>query len=59
MHIHLLLIAIMNTVHQNNVIGFSLNWQAYPGAHLIMLRWRDLNGDGLVQTGELSIEQVK
>jgi hypothetical protein len=40
-------------------IGNPLNWQAYPGAHLIMLRWRDLNGDGLVQTGELFIEQVK
>jgi hypothetical protein len=40
-------------------IGNPLNWQAYPGAHLIMLRWRDLNGDGLVQTGELFIEQVR
>jgi hypothetical protein len=40
-------------------IGNPATWQAYSGAHLVMLRWRDLNGDGLVQTGELLVEQVR
>ncbi len=34
-------------------IGGIANWAAYPGAHMLMIRWRDYNGDGLVQINEL------
>jgi hypothetical protein len=32
------------------------NWDLYQGAHMIMVRWNDLNIDGLVQAGEVVVE---
>jgi hypothetical protein len=32
------------------------NWQTYSGAHMFLLRWRDFNGDGLVQPVEVIVE---
>jgi hypothetical protein len=32
------------------------NWAAYPGAHMLMIRWTDSNADGLVQMGEITVE---
>jgi hypothetical protein len=40
-------------------IGDPANWQAYEGAHMLMLRWRDSNGDGLVQMPEITVEAYK
>ena len=37
-------------------LGDPANWEAYKGAHLVMLRWNDINGDGLVQVNEISVE---
>lgn len=37
-------------------MGEPVNWQAYPDAHMLMLRWVDSNADGLVQMGEITIE---
>jgi hypothetical protein len=31
-------------------------WEKYEGAHLFMLRWNDLNRDGLVQKSEITVE---
>ncbi len=39
-------------------IGDPVNWQIYGDAHLLMLRWTDSNGDGLVQMSEISVEYV-
>jgi hypothetical protein len=38
-------------------IGNPDNWAAYTGAHMLMLRWIDSNGDLLVQMGEITVEQ--
>ena len=38
------------------VIGDPETWQQYAGCHLLMLRWIDSNGDGLVQENEISVE---
>lgn len=37
-------------------MGDPATWAAYPDAHLLLLRWNDSNGDGLVQMGEISVE---
>ncbi len=37
-------------------IGDPENWQTYAGAHVLMLRWVDQNGDGLVQSHEITVE---
>ena len=37
-------------------MGDPENWQAYSGAHLLMLRWTDSNADGLVQMSEVAVE---
>lgn len=37
-------------------MGDPATWAAYPDAHLLLLRWIDGNGDGLVQMGEISVE---
>ncbi|MBU7017851.1 MAG: hypothetical protein HXS44_10095 [Theionarchaea archaeon] len=34
-----------------------LNWEQYKGAHLLLLRWKDYNRDGLVQMAEITVEQ--
>jgi hypothetical protein len=31
-------------------------WEEYEGAHMFMLRWNDLNRDGLVQKSEITVE---
>jgi len=33
------------------------NWQFYAGDHMVLLRWRDSNMDGLVQTHEIHVEE--
>ncbi len=38
-------------------IGEPANWTTYSGAHMLMIRWRDYNGDGLVQMAEITVEQ--
>ena len=40
-------------------MGNPQNWQVYSNCHMLMLRWRDFNGDGLVQVNEISVETVK
>jgi C1A family cysteine protease len=37
-------------------MGDPANWAAYPDAYLLLLRWTDGNGDGLVQMGEIAVE---
>ncbi|MBU7019089.1 MAG: hypothetical protein HXS44_16380 [Theionarchaea archaeon] len=37
-------------------LGDIANWQAYLGTHMVMLRWVDVNTDGLVQANEISVE---
>ena len=37
-------------------MGDPATWAAHPDAHLLLLRWIDGNGDGLVQMGEISVE---
>ncbi len=37
-------------------IGDPANWQSYANAHMLMLRWVDSNGDGLVQSREITVE---
>ena len=37
-------------------MGDPANWQAYEGAHMLMLRWTDSNADGLVQMSEITVE---
>jgi len=32
------------------------NWEEYEGAHLLLLRWRDSNRDGLIQMEEITVE---
>lgn len=39
------------------LIGDPAIWQTYSGYHMLMLRWHDYNSDGLVQIGEISVEQ--
>jgi hypothetical protein len=34
-----------------------LNWEQYKNAHLLLLRWKDYNRDGLVQMSEITVEQ--
>jgi hypothetical protein len=31
-------------------------WEKYEGAHMFMIRWNDLNRDGLVQKSEITVE---
>jgi hypothetical protein len=38
-------------------MGDPANWQAYEGAHLLLLRWKDYNRDGYVQMTEIIVEQ--
>jgi hypothetical protein len=33
------------------------NWEKYKDAHLLLLRWKDYNRDGLVQMAEITVEQ--
>ena len=40
-------------------MGDPANWQAYEGAHMLMLRWTDSNADGLVQMSEITVESYK
>jgi hypothetical protein len=35
------------------------NWQIHAGTHLLLLRWRDSNMDGLVQTHEIHVEDSR
>jgi len=37
-------------------LGDPANWQEYEGAHLLLLRWKDYNRDGLVQIEEVTVE---
>lgn len=37
-------------------LGDVSNWSAFNGYHMIMLRWNDSNSDGLVQSGEITVE---
>ncbi|MBU7027617.1 MAG: hypothetical protein HXS48_11840 [Theionarchaea archaeon] len=39
-------------------MGDPSNWQTYQDAHMLMLRWTDSNGDGLVQTTEITVEHA-
>lgn len=39
-------------------IGDPANWTTYLGYHLFMLRWYDLNADGLVQSSEIVVEKA-
>jgi hypothetical protein len=32
------------------------NWQTYHDDNMVMLRWTDSNGDGLVQVNEITVE---
>jgi hypothetical protein len=36
--------------------GDPKTWKTYPNAHMFMLRWIDINGDGLVQKTEIFVE---
>ena len=38
-------------------IGDLNNWSLYADAHMAMIRWIDLNADGLVQSNEITVEQ--
>jgi len=38
------------------LMGDSAIWQTYEDAHLLMLRWVDLNADGFVQMSEIIVE---
>ncbi len=38
-------------------IGDLNNWSLYTDAHMAMIRWIDLNADGLVQSNEITVEQ--
>ena len=38
------------------LMGDPANWQDYEGAHLLLLRWKDKNLDGLVQLSEITVE---
>ncbi|MBU7009620.1 MAG: hypothetical protein HXS46_02935, partial [Theionarchaea archaeon] len=38
------------------LMGDSTIWQTYENAHMLMVRWTDSNGDGLVQMGEIVVE---
>ncbi|KYK35138.1 MAG: VCBS repeat-containing protein [Theionarchaea archaeon] len=38
-------------------IGDPSKWALHTGAHMLMIRWIDGNGDGLVQMGEIAVEQ--
>jgi hypothetical protein len=40
-------------------MGDTGTWQAYSEATMLMLRWIDSSGDGLVQMDEISVEHVK
>jgi hypothetical protein len=33
------------------------NWEQCKDAHLLLLRWKDYNRDGLVQMAEITVEQ--
>ena len=37
-------------------MGNPENWEEYSGAHLLLLRWKDYNRDGLVQMEEIMVE---
>ncbi len=37
-------------------MGDPANWQSYPDANLLLLRWTDSNSDGLVQMPEITVE---
>jgi hypothetical protein len=37
-------------------LGDTNNWQAYQGSHMIMVRWIDLDIDGLVDVNEVFVE---
>ncbi|MGD2249489.1 MAG: C25 family cysteine peptidase [Candidatus Methanofastidiosia archaeon] len=38
------------------LLGEPQTWQTYQDSHLLLLRWIDSNGDGLVQIGEITVE---
>jgi hypothetical protein len=38
-------------------IGDPDNWVTYTEEYMLMIRWVDSNGDGLVQTNEITVEQ--
>ena len=38
-------------------MGDPANWQEYSDAHMIMLRWKDYDRDGLVETEEITVER--
>jgi hypothetical protein len=40
------------------LLGNISNWDIFQGAHMIMLRWKDWNFDGLVQESEIMVEVV-
>ena len=40
-------------------MGNPANWQAYEGANMLMMRWVDLDADGLVQMSEIVVEKHK
>jgi hypothetical protein len=38
-------------------MGDPANWEKYRGSHMLLLRWKDYNMDGLVQMSEITVEQ--
>jgi hypothetical protein len=38
-------------------IGETDNWVTEQGYHMLMIRWNDTNSDGLIQAGEITVEQ--
>ncbi|MGC1123310.1 MAG: VCBS repeat-containing protein [Candidatus Methanofastidiosia archaeon] len=37
-------------------IGEISNWAVEQGYHMLMIRWNDLNADGLIQSGEITVQ---
>jgi hypothetical protein len=37
-------------------VGDPANWPALQGAHMLLIRWVDTNTDGLIQMGEITVE---
>jgi len=40
-------------------MGDPQNWLEYQNAHLLLLRWKDVNRDGLVQENEIMVERAR
>ena len=40
-------------------MGDPQNWLEYESAHMLLLRWKDINRDGLVQENEITVERAR